>query len=249
VVKLISVLLFLYGCAFGLDNQYQLALNGVTSATASTFLKNVGQVEHAIFVSVTGCSISGSTTFPLAMQGSYDNVTWFYIGPGTLTVSTASPYTGLNYGTGGYPYLRVNYYQTVAGCTVTAWYTGNVTSFTPMRASTLYQTYSAPVASGTAVVGVVASQTPMKFVVYGLVVYARSGTLTISVYSAANPGCTGGGAVSSYFLTSIPTATTAVTTLPPTGVPYYTTATNENLCLAVSTGSGDWSYAVIGRFE
>jgi hypothetical protein len=65
------------------------------------------------------------------------------------------------------------------------------------------------------------------------------------------PGCTGGGVVTSTYLTSIPIGTGAAAPVmfSNSEIPYYATPTNENLCIAVGTGSGDWTYSVVGRYE
>lgn len=230
------------------DNQYQLALNAVTTATASTPLRNVGQVQHAVWVKATVCSLSGSSLiFPIMVQGSYDNATWFNIGSASSNLLPTAQ-TGLLFATGAYPYIRVNYYQTVAGCTVTAWYTGNISSFETLTQSSLYTTFTGAVSDATATIGVVAAPPGVRFVVYGMVLYATTNTNKITVNSkptsCANPSST-------VFLTSVPiTSTGEPFVLGNGGAPWYSTVPGEILCLSVdATGVGAWWYSVIGRYE
>lgn len=251
MVRLISILLFLYGCAFGLDNQYQLALNGVTVATASTFMRNVGQAQHGIFVSATSCStVPGQIV--AAVQGSYDNSTYFNIGPSVVVMKQASANsaTGLGTASGAYPYIRVNYAVTSSSaCTVSIWYTGAVNPSGVINGSYYYVITSlAPTGAVSATpFGPAVSLAGSKFVVYGLVamnITGGSNGVTIQDYSNG-AACTGSTTTSFQFQIAsgekfaLPTSQ---------ATPYLATATGSGLCLA-TTGTGTTQVTLIGRYE
>lgn len=249
MVKLISVLLFLYGCAFGLDNQYQLAINGVTTATASTFMRNVGQAQHGIFVSATGCSVlPGSVN--AAVQGSYDNISYFAIGPATVTMksSSASAASGLGTGAGAYPYIRVNYASnTGTGCTISIWYTGAVNPSGVINASNYYLTGTGS-PTGAATVSLFPSVSGARFVIYGLyVINITGGTNTLNVFDISNgAACTGSTGYSIFAGATISANEKII--MPTSTVPYLIGTVGSGLCMT-TTGAGTTQVTVIGRYE
>ena len=250
MVKLISVLLFLYGCAFGLDNSYKLAINGVTTATASSFISpNVGQAQHTIYVSATGCSVlPGSAN--AYVQGSYDNITYFAIGPAVVTMKalSASASSGLGTGSGAYPYLRVNYVSnTGTGCTISIWYTGAVNPSGVINTSNYYLTGTGS-PTGAATVSLFPSVSGARFVIYGLyVINITGGTNTLNVFDIANgAACTGATGYSIFSGATISANEKII--MPTSTIPYLIGTVGSGLCMT-TTGAGTTQVTVIGRYE
>lgn len=241
------------------DNQYILAISNATAATTSGILRNVGQVQHTIAASVVatgGCAAavaSANRILPVVVQGSYNNSQWFNIGPAGITLSTAaSPYTGIGFASGAYPYLRVNYYTTVnAGCSVTINYTGAISGFQNLIPSATFVQVNNTGSTVIAAATLLGAQPNAKIVVYGLLAYGRVTATTLTIFTTSTAtACSAydGSGDTWFFQYQIDVALGTTLQLPNAGNPIFIGGTGLPLCFAV-TGGGTLGFSLVARYE
>lgn len=153
-------------------------------------IQNIGQSSHIFKVVITTSSGSQSWSATMSIQGSNDGITWFNMGPTTITpfVGTTSTEFVTATGTQSYPYIRTNCAMTLqSGLTmnIEGTYTGNSSpsiiqvdgSQNIMQTTNLTNgTFSLPF-SGSLLTGVVSSSA----VIYGLDFYLPSTATTLEL--------------------------------------------------------------------
>jgi hypothetical protein len=109
---------------------HQLVFQNITSARASTPVRNMGAVSHLLMVQLTsqaGKTCSGGAA-NIGLEASYDQKTWTPIGAQLtgITADANGNLVGLTTAQGAYPYVRVNVRSfDTTNCQLTAWYTGS----------------------------------------------------------------------------------------------------------------------------
>jgi hypothetical protein len=104
---------------------FRKVFTGITSATTSAPVTNIGQSLHiiAIFFPTASDAVTG---FQVRLEGSYDNTTYFPISP---DVTTAPRLGSLTYqiekAFAPYPFIRIRAVSANASFPMTVWYTGH----------------------------------------------------------------------------------------------------------------------------
>lgn len=172
----------------------QKLIDGVTVNTTSTIIKNKGQSQHVIYVTVTGAGCSSGPT--AIFQASLDGVTYF----DAAAIVALSPTAGLTTGTinanSVFPYMRVVLAHMTGGgtCTGTVWYTGQIYPFSGPQWINNYpnylQTVVTPSTAVTVALASVAAAT-QRVMLYGFVASNQDAATrnTLTIFTAASGLC------------------------------------------------------------